>query len=120
MNKPQVKKAEEPKGYIGEATPEQIAAWKEAHNTNELLAIKVKNKDGSTSICYLKKADRNVSSLAYTHIANKRMIEAGGVFIANCWLGGDERIKTVDSLYLAACQQAYDALDIAEAESEKI
>lgn len=118
MKKPELKETPEaPKGFIGEATPEQIAAWKETHGS--VLGIKVKNNDGSTSVCYLKPADRNVSSLAYTHIANKKMIEAGGVFIANCWLGGDERIKTVDRLYLAACQQAYDALDIAEAETEK-
>lgn len=108
------------KGYIGEATAEQISVWKESNKTDHLLQIKVKNNDGSTSVCYLKPADRNVSSLAYTHIANKKMIEAGGVFIANCWLGGDERIKTVDRMYIAACQQAYDALDLAEAESEKI
>lgn len=107
-------------GFIGEATPDQVDAWKQATGATHLLRIKVKNNDGSASVCYLKPADRNVSSLAYTHIANKKMIEAGGVFIANCWLGGDERIKTVDRMYLAACQQAYDALDLAEAESEKI
>lgn len=105
---------------FGEVTPEQIEAWKAQHNATHLLLIKVKGTDGSTSVCYLKPAGRNVSSMAYTHIANKKMIEAGGVFIANCWLGGDERIKTVDRMYIAACQQAYDALDLAEAESEKI
>lgn len=105
---------------FGEVTPEQIDAWKAQHNATHLLLIKVKNADGALSVCYLKPADRNVSSMAYTHIANKKMIEAGGVFIANCWLGGDERIKTVDRMYIAACQQAYDALDLAEAESEKI
>ena len=108
------------KGYLGEATQEQIDAWKATHKTESLLMIKVINADKSTSVCYLKSADRNVASLAYTHIANKKMIEAGGVFMANCWLGGDERIKTDDRMYLAACQQAYEALDLAEATSEKI
>lgn len=120
MAKNQNSEEVKPKGYIGEATPEQIDAWKKAKDADHLLQIKVKNRDGSTSVCYLHPADRKVASLAYTHIANKKMIEAGGVFIANCWLGGDERIKTDDRMYIAACQQAYDALDLADAESEKI
>lgn len=121
MKKPQLDLGTTPTtGLIGEATEEQIAAWKKQTGADQLLRIKVKNNDGSISVCYLKPADRNVSSLAYTHMANKKMIEAGGVFIANCWLGGDERIKTVDRMYIAACQEAYDALDLAEANSEKI
>jgi|SRR5690606_794681 len=104
--------------YLGQVTDEQIAAWKKSHDT--VILIKVKNKDGSTSVCYLKEADRQTASLAYTHIANKRMIDAGAVFLTNCWLGGDERIKTEDRLYIAACQQAYECLDLAESSSEKL
>lgn len=103
---------------IGEATKEQIAAWKKEHGF--LIAIKVKNDDGSVSICYLKPADRNTASLAYTHIANKRMSEAGSVFLTNCWVSGDESIKTVDKKYISACNEAYACLDIAEASSEKL
>lgn len=104
--------------YLGQATEDQIKAWKQSHGS--LTLIKVKNTDGSTSVCYLKGADRETASLAYTHIANKRMIDAGAVFLNNCWLGGDERIKAEDRMYIAACQQAYECLDLAEASSEKI
>ncbi|MGJ1198838.1 hypothetical protein ACR777_05380 [Sphingobacterium spiritivorum] len=103
---------------LGEVSKEQIEAWKKEHGV--VIAIKVKNDDGSTSICYLKVADRNTASLAMSHVANKRTIEAGAVFLSNCWLAGDETIKTVDKKYLAACHQAYDCLDFAEASSEKL
>jgi|GEM_PF-1842602 len=104
--------------YLGQASAEQVAAWKKAHGT--LTLIKVKNTDGAVSACYLRPADRETASLAYTHMANKRLIDAGAVFLANCWLGGDERVRTEDRMYIAACQQAYECPDLAEASSEKL
>lgn len=104
--------------YLGQATEAQIAAWKKTHGS--ITLIKVINPDGAVSVCYLKSADRETASLAYTHIANKKMLDAGAVFLNNCWLGGDERIKTDDRMNITACQYAFEALDLLEGSSEKL
>lgn len=50
---------------------------------------------------YLKNPSRKVLSMA-TSVAGKDMIKFGELILKNCWLGGDERIKTDDDLFLAA------------------
>lgn len=106
--------------FTGEVDAAQIAAWKTQFKIDSVLKIKVKKSATEYGICYLKPADRNVTSLAYTHIGQKQFVKAGEVFVNNCWIGGDEDIKAVDRLFLSACLEAYATLDIAEAETEKL
>jgi hypothetical protein len=106
--------------FTGEVDAAQIAAWKTQFKIDSVLKIKVKKSNTEYGICYLKPADRNVTSLAYTHIGQKQFVKAGEVFVNNCWIGGDEEIKTVDRLFLSACLAAYETLDIAESEAEKL
>jgi hypothetical protein len=50
---------------------------------------------------YLKKPSRKVISMA-TAVGGKDPIRFGELILENCWLGGDESIKTNDDLFLAA------------------
>jgi len=50
---------------------------------------------------YLKKPSRKVISMA-TAVGGKDPIRFGELILENCWLGGDEHIKTNDDLFLAA------------------
>ncbi|MGJ1366047.1 hypothetical protein [Sphingobacterium spiritivorum] len=104
--------------YLGQASDEQIQAWKAQFGI--ITLIKIKNRDKSVSVAYLKSPDRQTASLAYTHLANKRMLDAGAVFLNNCWLGGDERMKTDDDMYIAATQYAFESLDLLEGSAEKL
>lgn len=102
----------------GGITQEQLAAFKKAHT--DVFKISVKRADGTKAVCYLKPADRNVTAMAMSKMGANKLLEAGEALLTNCWLAGDEDIKTNDKLYVAAAQQAYSAFDIPESEVEKL
>lgn len=57
--------------------------------------------EATTVKAYLKKPSRKVISMA-TAVGGKDPIRFGELILENCWLGGDECIKTNDDLFLAA------------------
>lgn len=57
--------------------------------------------EATTVRAYLKKPSRKVISMA-TAVGGKDPIRFGELILENCWLGGDEQIKTNDDLFLAA------------------
>ena len=75
---------------IGQATTEQINAWKEQHG--DIFAFKV---DGH--ICYLRKPTRR-----------------------DCWLGGSEAIRRDDDKFMGASGLLEKIIPDAEAELEKL
>ena len=98
--------------YKGEASAEQIQAWKEEHG--EINCIKVEDH-----ICYLKKPSRK--TLGYASMAGKNdPFMFNEVILKNCWLGGDEAIKTDDTLFLSACPQIAEMIEIKKSSLEKL
>ena len=81
----------------GQATPEKIAQWKNLHS--EVFKVKVDD-----SVGYLKKPDRTTLK-AITAVANTDPIRSSEILLENCWLGGDESIKTDDEKLLAVSGQ---------------
>ncbi|MDE3185280.1 MAG: hypothetical protein KGM16_17850 [Bacteroidota bacterium] len=75
----------------GEATPEQIAEWKEKHG--KVFGYKVDNK-----ICYLRTVDRNVYSLALAKVSTSPA-KFNEIVIQNIWLAGCEDIRKEDTYY---------------------
>lgn len=75
----------------GQATPEQIAKWKEEHG-------KVFSYDVEDKICYLKPVSRPVYALAMAKVATSPA-KFNDIIIENIWLGGDEDIRKVDAYY---------------------
>ncbi|WP_297096378.1 hypothetical protein [uncultured Draconibacterium sp.] len=64
----------------------------------------VADKRGITTesvVAYLRNPSRKIISMA-TSVGGKDPIKFGELILQNCWLGGDERIKTDDDLFLAA------------------
>jgi hypothetical protein len=100
----------EEKVSVNIATPEQIAAWKAAHG--EFFAIIIEDK-----ICYLKKPDRKTLSFASTQGSDP--MKFNEVILKNCWLGGDDEIKTDDSLFLAASSRLGEVIEFKKAELVK-
>lgn len=96
----------------GEATPEQIEAWKALHG--EIFAITVEDKIG-----YLRKVDRKTLSFAST-IGTKDPMKFNEVILANCWLGGDEELKTNDDYFLAVSGTLSQLIIVKEAELVKL
>ncbi len=103
---------EEQKEMVGEATPEQIAMWKNLHGK----VWEVRSKD---SVCYLKRPHRNVVSAA-SSLGAKDPIKFAEMMIANCWLGGDERIKTDDAKFFGLSKKLDMLLQVEEASVKEL
>lgn len=93
--------AETKKGNI---TSEQIAEWKKKHKKVYTLSIRVAEND--TAVGYLRKPSRDHKAVALSYYAQNKIMEAGEFLRDNCWLGGDERLKTNEDIADSAAIQA--------------
>lgn len=75
----------------GQATPEQIAKWKEEHG-------KVFKYEVDGKVAYLRSVDRNTYALAASKVATSPA-KFNEIVIQNIWLGGDEDLKKQDEYY---------------------
>ena len=93
-------------------TKEQIQEWKNQYK--DIFVISVEDKK-----VYLRTPDRKTLSYAST-LATKDPLRFNEVILENCWLGGDEEIKTDDALFLAASSKLPDLIQSKEATLEKL
>ena len=93
-------------------TNEQIQEWKKQYK--DIFVISVEDKK-----VYLRTPDRKTLSYAST-LATKDPLKFNEVILDNCWLGGDEEIKTNDELFLAVSSKLPDLIQIKEATLEKL
>ncbi len=93
-------------------TQEQIAAWKEKYGTVYEIAV-----DGKK--CYLRKPDRKTLSYA-SAVGTSDPLKFSEVMLNNCWLGGDEVIKTDDELFLGVSARLGELIETKEAELKKL
>lgn len=91
---------------------EQIKAWKAKHK--EIFKLIVEDKEA-----YLKKPDRKILAAA-TAASSTNPMKFNEVILTNCWLGGDEEIKTDDSYFLGASAKLSELIEIKQAELEKL
>lgn len=97
---------------VGQATPEQIEAWKRQHG--DIFAATV---DGS--ICYLKRPSRK--ALGYASFASKQNpLNFNEAILNDCWLGGDETIRTDDAKFLGISGVLAEIIEVKEAELKKL
>lgn len=103
---------DEKKILKGEATPEQVNAWKRQHG--EVFMVTV---DGSAG--YLRKPDRDTMKAVAT-IGTNDPIRANEVLLENCWLGGDESIKTDDAKFFGVSATLAELVEVKAAELKKL
>jgi hypothetical protein len=96
----------------GQVTNEQISMWKNLHG--EVFEARIED-----SVGYLKKPDR-ATIKAMAACAQSDPIRSSEILLENCWLGGDERIKTDDSKFLAVVGQLSQLVEIKSAELKKL
>lgn len=101
------------------ASQNQIAAWKREHG--EVFEISVPADDAGTDVAagYFRKPARETFAFAARH-AQSDPFKAGEIMFNGSWLGGDERLKTDVSLYLAASKRLGELTQIREAELKKL
>ena len=71
-----------------ETSEDQIKQWKEKHGDVFIITA----DDGKKAI--LKKADRNAIKFAMSRLAEKDLLGYVESIVTNCWLDGDEEMKT--------------------------
>ena len=95
-----------------DVTKEQIKQWKAKYK--EVFVLRVDDK-----VAYLSTPDRATLSYAST-LATKDPMKFNEAILTNCWLGGDEEIKTDDALFLSASSKLGELIQIKEATLEKL
>ena len=95
-----------------QVTQEQIDAWKAKFKN--IFKITVEDK-----VCYLKAPDRKTLSFA-SSVGTKDPIKFNEILLKNCWLAGDDEIKTDDTYFMSAATQLSELIEIKEAKLEKL
>jgi hypothetical protein len=95
------------------ATEEQVAQWKEKYPTG-VYRYEVEGK-----ACYLRKPDRKTLSAASV-LGKSDPLKYNEVILKNCWLDGDEEIKTDDGLFLGISGRLAELIEIKEGELKKL
>ena len=95
-----------------DVTKEQIKQWKAKYK--EVFVLRVDDK-----VAYLRTPDRATLSYAST-LATKDPMKFNEAILTNCWLGGDEEIKTDDALFLSASSKLGEVIQSKEATLEKL
>lgn len=95
----------------GTATAEQISVWKQKHG--DIFKVEV---DGS--VCYLRKPDRK--TMSYVATLGNNPVRANEALLENCWLGGDESIKTNDEKFFGVSVKLAEIVQIKDAEITKL
>ena len=94
-------------------TQAQIDEWKKKHGGVYEVAIESGEK------CYLRQPNRKDLSAA-TASGKKDPLKFNESILNNCWLAGDDAIRTNDQLFLAASQELDQILDFKTATVKKL
>lgn len=111
-------------------TQDQINEWIEKHGDIHEIVVAVEptkfdphllQDDDLANVptvsCFIKTPDDRVKNFALQNIAKPQ--DAGAIIIKNCWLGGDERIRTDKGLLGSASLQALEFIEIHQAKVKK-
>ena len=97
---------------IGQATPEQIEAWKKEHK--DLFSIQVEGHVG-----YFKKPGRQVIAVASTRVKDNPLGYVETI-LENTFVGGSREIIENDDYFLAAMTTAEKLIEIKTADLVKL
>jgi hypothetical protein len=99
------------------ATEEEIAGWKAKFG--KVFKLSVSRNETEVYDAYLKNPDRKVLGAA-TATGGNDQIKTNEIILKNCWLAGDEEIKTADDLFLGASAQLGKIINIAQGELQEL
>jgi len=97
---------------MAEVTNEQVEAWKAKHGNVYKIEV-----EGRTA--FVKEPDRKALSYAGS-VGSKDPIKFNEIILNSCWLGGDEEIKTNDSLFLGVGAVLGEIIKVSEATIVKL
>lgn len=91
---------------------EKVADWKRKYG--EVFLVEVEGH-----AAYLKKPDRKALGAAAV-MGKTDPMKYNEILLNNCWIEGDESIKTDDSLFLGVSAQLAELVEIKEATIKKL
>lgn len=91
---------------------QQIEELKVKHG--EIFLVEVEDKQ-----CILRKPSRKDLSIA-TRLSAQDPMKFNEVILEQCWIQGDEEIKTEDSYYLAVSGQIAEIIEVKQASIKKL
>ena len=97
-------------------TQAQIQEWKSKHK--HVYLVEADDEEGNKKSCWLRKPDRKVLDAAY-QMSKKNISKFNETIINNCWLVGDEEIKTDEFLFGGVAEKLGEIIEFAEAEIKK-
>ena len=102
---------------IGAVNETKIAELKQQHG--DIFAVKVRDTEGDIHVAYLRKPKRRDLSAASV-AGSKDPLKFNETIMRQCWIAGDETIRTDDYLFLAASGVISDIVEVGEDELEKL
>lgn len=101
----------------GGVSQAQLKQWK--NRWGEVTQISVKTDDGRTLYGYFKKPDLETIA-ASTRFIDTDPVKGGVIVMENCWLGGDEAIKTDDEAKFSVILRVNKLFKVLETEVKKM
>jgi hypothetical protein len=106
-----------------EATPAQIASWKKEHGADQILKLVIIPTDDKNelppAVAYCRKPTI-VELILAEQTGQNSIIQEGEILLNNCWLGGDEIVRTHTAYKLQACLKAHSLTERMVSTLEKI
>lgn len=90
----------------------QIAAWKKKHGD-------VFSYEADGLACYLCRPSRSTIAAASV-VGRDDPFKFAEIVIANCWLGGDEALRTDDKYFMGLSQKVSELVEIKVGELKKL
>ncbi len=105
--------------YVGELEEDELKKLKREHTTLYRIDVPVNDDGSEIAVCYLKKPDRPTLAAAMKYTSSDPM-KMNEILCTNCWVAGDERIKTVDELFMSASTKLSETFKIRESEIKEV
>lgn len=108
--------------HVGLLTEEEVESLRVKNNQKKgwINHIFVFEDENTIVHSYYKKADRFTIAKALSLYHQDKVFESGEALLMNCWIGGDERVKTDDDLYISTAVKLKDATQFHGGALEKI
>lgn len=104
----------------------KIEQWKQKYGEVYRIDVNAKSEEEllpgeemPIKTCFVKKPDRKTLSAASV-VGQKDPMKYNEVMLKNCWIEGDEDIMTDDGLFLGACGQLSEIVQVREGQLKKL
>lgn len=98
---------------------EQIAQWKTQFGKVFKIEVTLNDDPNTLKIGYYKKPDRKILSAAM-RFGNNDPMKFNETLATNCWLAGDEELKTNDDYFIAASTKFGELIQVGEASIKEL